>query len=84
MVVPVARVSWVAYYTDWVRGRPTRGRGYTRMEPAVEVRFHPKKTMATIVRPDGTRFRKSADGFLMEGADGAEIPPPEFRKGAGA
>ena len=76
IVVPVTEVTWTAYYTDWKRGRATRGAAYTKTEAAVEVRFHPKKVMATIVRPDGSCFRKAADGFAMVGKDGQVIPPP--------
>ena len=78
VAVAVATVSWTAYYTNWKRGRATRGAAYTKTEAAVEVRFHPHKVMATIVRPDGSCFRKAADGFDMEAADGEAIPRPKW------
>ena len=73
VVVAVAKVTWTAYYTDWIRGQARRGAAYTKTEDAVEVRFHPRKVMATIVRPDGSCFRKAADGFDMVGPDGDRI-----------
>jgi hypothetical protein len=79
VAVAVAKVTWTAYYTDWKRGRATRGAAYTKTEAAVEVRFHPHKVMATIVRPDGSCFRKAADGFDMEAVDGEVIPTPKWK-----
>jgi len=78
VAVAVSKVTWTAYYTDWKRGRATRGSAYAKTEEAVEVRFHPKKVMATIVRPDGTVFRKAAGGFDMVGPDGKVIPQPKM------
>lgn len=74
----VAKVTWTAYYTDWKRGRATRGAACTKTEAVVEVRFHPNKVMATIVRPDGSYFRKSAGGFEMVAPDGKAIPAPKW------